>query len=72
MADIEVGLLIGLNSPSTPLPREFVHGEVPDPYAHSPDGRSMVPSILRDRVAGLFATEFTLVEKTLKRPLEDM
>ena len=33
MADIEVGLLIGLNCPSALRPREIVYGEESDPYA---------------------------------------
>ena len=35
-------------------------------FAHSSDGTSMVPSILRNRLARLHATEFTLVERTLE------
>ena len=33
MADIGVGLLIGLNCPSALRPREIVYGEESDPYA---------------------------------------
>ena len=33
MADIKVGLLIGLNCPSALRPREIVYGEESDPYA---------------------------------------
>ena len=68
MADIEVGLLNGLNCPSALRSREIVYGEESDPYAVRllfTDGTSMIPSIFRNRVARLNATEFTLVKRTL-------
>jgi len=74
MADIEVGLLIGLNCPSALRPREIVNGEESDPYAV----RSLFgwyvngPLFTSQQRAGLHAAKFTLVERTLKRPLEDM
>jgi len=48
MADIEVGLLIGLNCPSALRPREVVYGEESDPYA--------VRSLLGWYVNGLLRT----------------
>ena len=55
MANIEVGLLIGLNCPSALRPSEIVYGKKSDRVAHSSDGTSMVPSVLRNRVAKLHA-----------------
>ena len=62
MVDIEVGLLIGLNCPGESF---MVKNQTRMQFAHSSDGRSMVLSLLRNRMARLHATESMLVKGTL-------